>query len=208
MPRICSCVELGGFILAVVITLIGVVTFVSVAVIRSRRRVWARFARRHGLQYRADGPRLEVTGRVQGRPFRLYTPRLSSDDGTLGVQDVRMELGLQGGLPADTSISRIDGWVGAIDRASEAEAIASGDEVFDRCVLIESAHKEQVLGYLTPDRREAIRRLLVDAQTDDAGVQGASVFIHDREMLTDLERLEERLGLMLRMAPRLDGVGP
>lgn len=87
--------------------------------------------------------------------------------------------------------------------AGGVEAIASGGEGFDRCVLIEAAHKEQVLGHLTPERREAIRRLVVEAQTDDAGLQGACVFIYLRETLTNLTRLEEPPGLMLRSPSRL-----
>jgi hypothetical protein len=200
--------ELGGIILAVVITLIAVATFVSVAMLRNRRRVWERFARRHGLHYRADTTSIDVTGNIQGRRFRLFTPQVSSDSGTLGVQDVRMELGLHGNLPADTLISKVGGWVGAIDRASEAEAVTSGDEAFDRSVLIESASKDSALTYLTPDRRALISELLTDAHADDGGIDGDVLFVQDREMLTDLDRIEQRLAIMLRLAPGLDASTP
>jgi hypothetical protein len=198
--------ELAGFVLAVVFTLIAVVTFVSVALIRSRRRLWARFARRHGLTYQSDAARITVEGTVQQRPFQLFTPNDSSDVGPLGVQEVRMELGLRGNLPPDTMISRVQGWVGAVDRITEAEAVPTGDEQFDRQVLVESRAPDQALRYLTPPRRELIKTLVSDAHADDAGVEDSVVFIQDREMLTNLDRIEERLQLMLRLAPGLDAM--
>ncbi len=198
--------DLGGFVLAVVITLIAVITFVSVAIIRSRRRTWGRFARRHGLTYDSDAAGITVQGTIQQRPFRLFTPGTSSDNGPLGIQEVRMELGLRGHLPPDTVISRVQGWIGAVDRIAEAEACATGDEQFDHLVLVQSRAAQHALQYLTPARRELIRTLASDAKADDAGIEDSVVFIQDREMLTSLDRLEERLYLMLRLASGLDAV--
>lgn len=197
--------ELGGFILAVVGTLIAVIVFVSIALIRSRKRIWARFARRHGLRYEHGTPaRIQVDGTVQGRAFRLFTPDASSDSGELGIQEVQMRVGLHGRFPAAIRTSRVEGWVGAVDRMSDLTAVPTGDEQFDRKVFVQSQDAEHVRQYLTPARRESILKLVSDARTDDAGLDGSNLFIQDREMVASLDRIEERLQLMLSLAPSLD----
>lgn len=201
-----SGMELAGLVLTVIVILIAVVVFVSLALLRGRRRVWSRFASRHGLTYASDAAGVTLDGTIHDRPFRLFTPHTSSDDGDLGIQEVRMELGLRGNLPPDTVISRAQGWVGALDRIAKAEAITTGDEQFDQAVLVQSRAAEQAMGYLTPARRELIRTLASDANADDAGIEDNVVFIQDREMLTSLDRIEARLQLMLRLAPGLDAV--
>jgi hypothetical protein len=197
--------ELAGFILAVVITLIVLIAFISVGLIRSRKRAWQQFARRYGLVYESGATGIGVHGTVDGRPFRLFTSEESSDVGPMGIQEVRMQIRLRGELPAETRISRVEGLVGAVDRMASAEAVPTGDEQFDSVVLVESASPEQAKAYLTPQRRELIRKLVSDSQADDAGVDDAHLFIQDREMLTNLKRVEQRLELMLRLAPGLDG---
>jgi len=184
------------------------IVFISVGVIRSRKRVWAQFARRHGLSYQSTATQVQVQGSVQGRPFRLFTAHESSDDGAMGIQQVRMQLGLRGRLPPDTRVSRVQGWVAAVDRLAGMEAVPTGDDRFAEAVLVESAHPEQAKAYLNDHRRELILRLVSDAHADDAGIEGTSLFVQDREMLTDIERLERRLDLMLSLAPELDATGP
>jgi hypothetical protein len=197
--------EFAGFILAVVITLIVVVTFVSVALIRSRKRVWEQFARRHGLEYASGVADVQVHGTVHGRPFRLFTSHESSDSGPMGIQEVRMQLGILGSLPEQMRVSRVEGWVGAVDRMSEAQATPTGDEEFDRAVLVEARDPNEAKEYLTAYRRELIGKLMADAHADDAGIDGRDLFIQDREMLTDIERIEQRLAIMLSLAPAFDG---
>lgn len=198
--------EMGGFILAAVVTLIAVVAVASIILIRGRKRVWEQFARRHGLAYERADTTTGVHGTVSGRPFCLSTPQDSSDVGPLGIQSVRMQIGLRGDLPTDTRISRAEGWVATVDRLAQAEAVTTGDEEFEALVLVESAEPEQVRAYLTPQRRALIRELVVDSGASDAGIDGAELFIQDREMLTDLKRIEQRLELMLKLAPGLDAV--
>jgi hypothetical protein len=200
--------ELGGFILAFVITLMVLIAFISVGLIRSRKRAWQQFARSHGLVYESGATAIGVHGMVDGRPFRLFTSEESSDVGPMGVQEVRMQIGLRGDLPTDTRISRVAGLVGAVDRMASSEVMSTGDEEFDSVALVESANPDQAQAYLTPQRRELIRKLVSDSRADDAGIDGSDLFIQDREMLTNLERVEQRLELMLRLAPGLDGTDP
>lgn len=198
--------QMGGFILAVVISLIVVIALLSVILIRGRKRVWEQFARRHGLVYERADTTTGVHGTVNGRSFRLSTPQDSSDVGPLGIQSVRMQIGLRGDFPSETRISRAQGWVATVDRLAQAEAVATGDEKFDALVLVESAEPEKIRAYLTPQRRALIRELVVDSGASDAGIDGAELFIQDREMLTDSKRIEQRLELMLKLASGLDAV--
>jgi hypothetical protein len=196
--------EQGIFILAVVLTLIAVAVVVSAALLRGRRQVWARFARRHGFDYSTDAARIEVRGIIDNRGLRLFTPDESSDVGELGIQEVRMQVGLHGQLPPGIHISRLAGWAGASESLAGLPAISTGDEQFDQQVFVQSEDPDRARRYLTPERRELVLKLVSDSQANDAGLDGASLFIADREMIADQRRIDERLRLLLSLAPGLD----
>jgi hypothetical protein len=176
--------------------------------VRRRRNVWRRFARRHGLRAvkGATSPRLE--GVITGRPFALTMTSGGSDSEELGIVDVEMSLGLHGTLPAGLEIEDATGLIGEAQRVLEEHGFATGDEDFDRSVVVRGADAPGIVAYLTPDRRRAFRELVERHSTGEVGLAAGCIYLRDRELLSRIEDLESRLAVLVHLAPALDASGP
>lgn len=196
----------GTAILIGLVVLAVVVVIVSATLVRGRKQVWKRFARRNGLVFESDGARAAVHGTIGRRHMRLHTSQDTSDAGLMGVQEVRMSIGLGPATPPLLFVSRAEGVVGSVRKASDAERVTTGDDTFDAKTLVEGKPAEAVRAYLTPHRRRVLEEFLAATDADDAGIAEGALFVEDREMLSDEPRLQERLDLMLEVATQLDHV--
>lgn len=185
------------FILAVLLLAIAVISYV---LLRRRKRVWQRFARRHRLDFLGGGlpEQTEVRGSVENRPFRLYHEERSSDRGVLGVEEITLRLGILGSIPPGLRIRK--------KRISEEidENFLTGDQDFDENVKVEAQDPEQLRSYLNQQRRQAVLRLIQLSDPDRSGVDIDAVYVTEREMLSNLPHLEERLAELLDIARILD----
>lgn len=185
---------------AVLLVAAGVVT---VLLRRRRRSQWGRWAARHRLDFE-PGPPPAVRGRISGRFIRLEVSRHGSDQGELGVEEVRLTVELRAPLPPGVEITELPGLPGELVRARQDDAVESGDEGFDQRAILTARDAEAALGWLTQPRREAIVRLIENCGPALVSLEGAELRLEEREMLTDLERLEELLATALGAARELE----
>ncbi len=176
-----------------------------------RTNTWRHFARRHGFYFeptnRESGTvgHPVVSGQVDGRPFRLYAADSGSDNDLLGAAEVVMSLGVRGTLPEMLSVTQADGIVGVARRHLDTEAsIPTFSDFFDRQVVVHGSSATDVQHYLNAERRAALIEFLAAGRLEFAGLSEGVIFIHDREMLTNIDRLDEWLRLLRRIAPSLD----
>ena len=182
--------------------LVGVL---SAVLLRRRRNLWAGFAHHHGLAFQQLGHgQLRVSGRLHRRPFELSTLAGSSDDGTLGVREVRMSLGLSQPPPAGLEVIRAGGVIGKLQRAAESTPPPTGDPSFDEQTVVTADDPQAAEAWLTQSRRRAIREFFDALGPGEAGVKADGLWVSDREMLTSRERIEGRVSMLSEAAQRLD----
>ncbi len=182
--------------------LVGVL---SVVLLRRRRNLWAGFARHHGLVFRQLGRgQLRVSGQLHQRPFELATVEESSDDGTLGVREVRMSLGLLTPPPAGVEVIRATGIVGTLQRSVGPTPAPTGDQSFDEQAIVVAEDPAAAGPWLNQPRRRAIREFFDALGAAQAGVGPTGLWVSDREMLTSRERLEGRVAMLSETAQRID----
>jgi hypothetical protein len=193
-------------LLPILVVLLAVAIGVSAWLGRKRRSVWQRFARRHRLQYGEPRPGLpQVTGQIDGRPVRLTVAGQGSDTGELGVQEVRLSVGVARGVPAGVEISP-RGLVAAAAEMMEGESVRTGDDEFDRRAVVRG-EPDQVRAWLDDSRRRALERLFAVKPSGTSGMQGANVYIQSREMVASPDELDRWLDELMRTARELDSPG-
>lgn len=182
------------------------VAAISAYLLRRRRDVWKRFARRHGLRVveapSFGAPRLE--GTVEGRRIALYAEEGGSDTGDMGFEVVTFRMKLVGAVPAGLEVAP-GGVRGEIEKLAGAADVELGDEKFDSAVRVDADDPERLAAYLTRRRRRAVLELLALPHIEEAGVAEGAVYVTQREMISDLENLERRFRELLSLARRLDG---
>jgi hypothetical protein len=192
------------FTLTAVLIVLAIIA-ISVGASRRRKDVWEHFARRHQFVYdqTPDG-RFSVRGVLDSRPLELKLSKASSDTGVLGVEEVRMAAEVRGPLPPGLELARADGLIGEVSHKLDPDHISTGDEQFDRTVIVKGDHPPAVIGYLTEPRRRALERLCGSVPGAIAGLADRQVFIQDREMISEPEHLERRMRTLLDVARVLD----
>lgn len=192
-----------------VILLAGAVA--SYWLLNRRSNCWRTLARRHHLTFEPtsrEGGTMNhplVHGTIDGRPFRLYAADAGSDNDLLGAAEVVMSLGVHGDLPEKLSVTQADGVVGAARRHLDSEAsIPTYSEFFDHQVLVHGSDPHSIQQYLNPERRAALIEFFARDGFEYSGISDGMVFIQDREMLTNEERLEAWMRMLRRVAPKLD----
>jgi hypothetical protein len=143
-----------------------------------------------------------VEGSLDGAPFSLYVAQASSDTGLLGVEEVVMALGVRGELPPGLHASR-GGLLGDVESAVEGRAAAEGPPAFEARVRVVAHDPAEVPAFLTDRRRRALVRLMEVERSCLPQLKGARLELRDREMLSDLGRLEGRLRLLREVARNL-----
>jgi hypothetical protein len=126
---------------------------------RDVRQAWRAFAAAKGL--REQKPEYPYTlvfkGRNRGFPFVLE--RLRRRRGNSQETFTRMTLTLTG-LPAGLRIYRET----APGKAPGPRGIETGDSGFDKTFVIRGKNAEDVRGYLTPERRHAVRTYMKELE--------------------------------------------
>lgn len=184
----------------VLVALIASIVGVTILFAVRRRRVWERFARRHGLRYTATPPSVE--GEVEGRAVRLYVSSRSSDTGVLAIEEIRLSVELRG-LPEGLVVREAQG-VAAAARAAEDHGLLLGDEDFDTSMVVACPHPAAAKEYLTAPRREALLTALESVRPATLTLAKHRIYLGDREASTRLARLEARFRILLALARGLD----
>lgn len=192
--------------------LIAVAALIAGAVVvavwaKSRRRaVWRRFARRHGLRFVENRGRLVVAGMLGNRLVTLTVPEEGSDGEELGVEEVRIDVSLEGPLPRGLQLAEGGLIVGEAERAFGEQVIETGDPEFDRRVVVKGADAEAIRDYLAEERRRALLELLDGEAGWTVLMDERRVALEKRSLVGRLEELEDRLERLLAVAPLLDRV--
>lgn len=187
-----------------VVVLLAATAVVTWAFLRRRRNEWQRFARHHDFKYREGADGLVVAGDVDGRPFKLDVSTESSDTGFLGVENVEMILGLKSRVPDGMEVLDAGGVLGEADRMIEPEAAATGDQEFDRQVLVRGNFGQPASEYLTPKRRGAVLKFLAEEPSCQIRIAGSEFVAQEREIVANVVKLDARLERMLAAAAAFD----
>jgi len=182
----------------VVLLVLGAVA--TVLLRRRRRNTWKLFARKYGLMFK-PGPPASVQGKVQGRAFRLYTAESSSDTGFLGVEVVGMSLELPPVVPENLEVvsahtSR------TVERPGYA-VVETGEEGFDEKAAVLAVDVDQANAFLDARRRAALLELVTFPGALFAGLRDRQLVLTERRMVSDLNDLEKRVQLLLRVMREL-----
>ncbi len=185
--------------------LIGVALVVwgSWALVRRRRTIWQKFARRYGLEYSNDaqaGPR--AVGQIHGLAFELRKAE-SSDSGPLGVEEIWMAVRTPCPPPEGVRIERAGRVEHMVRDITAGESLATQDPFFDQHFIVQAEDQELAQRYLTPQRRQALVPLAELPVSCHAGLAGPLLYCQDREMVASFDRLQQRCELLCQVAQKL-----
>jgi hypothetical protein len=188
---------------AVVLACVGVGAAVTLGVGRRRRNVWKRFARRHRLRYVEEASLPHVIGTLDGRPFELTVSGGGSDN-ELGMQQFTMSLGLT--RPAEVSL---EAWkartlTSGVERTANPQAVDTGDEEFDRAVVVTAESPVDCAAWLTPVRRQALSPLVASAGDAVVCVEDSWLSLKDRDFIPHIDALEGWAAALRDAARALD----
>jgi hypothetical protein len=187
-------------VLPYLVVLLAVGVLATVLLRRRRRNTWKVFARKYGFGFK-PGPPATVEGQVQGRNFRLFTSGSSSDTGLLGVEVVGMSLAPLSAVPEDMEVVNA-----AASRAAERpgyQAVRTGDEPFDDKAAVLAVDPERANNFLTARRRAALLELVGFPGALFAGLRDRQLMLTERRIVSDLDNLEKRFHLLLRVMREL-----
>ncbi|GEM_PF-3218064 len=187
-------------VLPYLIALLVVGAIVTIVLRRRRRNTWKTFARKYGFSFK-PGPPACVEGQVQGRDFRLYTGGTSSDTGFLGVEVVGMSLAPLSGVPEDLEVLNA-----AAGRAAERpgyQAVKTGDAAFDDEAAALALDLGRANHFLSARRRAALLELVSFPGALLAGLRDRQLLLTERRIVSDLDSLEKRFHLLLRVMREL-----
>ena len=194
-----------GLYFALVLILLPAGIVVTRALTARRRRVWQRFARRHGLQHDAREGALRFHGRIGGRDFELSTLREELTGGEMGVQQYELKLQLRSGIPPGLSVRKLEGVLGQVARAVEETSEATGDADFDQWFVVEAADENEQPGHgLCAGHRESLRHLATASGSAEVGIEQGALFWRDREVISRVTELEGCLNELLQAAEAFD----
>lgn len=189
----------------VVVALLATVSYVSFWLSRRRRAMWKSFASENGLTYHGRGSGPRVSGTVGGRSFSLELTREGSDRGLLGIEVIRLRLGLKTGLDVDFDVTNEGILATALrESAGDDEIVHIGTEAFDQRTTLHTSHPDEVEAYLTNVRRAAILGLIASCETCDVHVTNTEIWIRERSMPKSVESLNYRLRAMQAAAEELE----
>jgi hypothetical protein len=127
-----------------------------------------------------------------------------SDAEELGIVEVELSLGILGPLPAGLEMEDATGVIGEAQRVLEEHTVSTGDEEFDRSVVVRGADPGAVQAYLTPVRRRTFLELVKRHASGEVGLAAGRIYLRDRELVSRLRDLESRLALLRQAAPVFD----
>ena len=163
--------------------------------VRRRRRVWRRFAAIHRLEVVEDTPAPTVQGTVGGLPVRLAVAESSSDTGWMGMETVRLEVGLDPErLPADLEVRLRTGV------EPDAEAVPTGDAAVDETFIVTARDPGGAVSHLSPRRVAALAILATLAEQARVGLDNGQLWLEERRARSRLAHLEQRLHTLLAVA--------
>ncbi len=187
-------------LLPYLLALLAVGAIVTVLLRRRRRNTWKTFARKYGFRFK-PGPPVSVEGQVQGRTFRLYTSETSSDTGLLGVEVVGMSLAPLATVPEDLEVVNA-GASRAAERAGY-QTVKTGDEAFDEKAAALAVDVDRADSFLNAKRRAALLELVSFPGALLAGLRDRQLTLTERRIVSDLDSLEKRFHLLLRVMREL-----
>ncbi|MCA8995565.1 MAG: hypothetical protein KDA80_01210 [Planctomycetaceae bacterium] len=198
--------EIFGLIVGVIV-LLATAWWLSLSLRRHRHHVWHDFAKRWNFSLQETPEIWELTGTYGNRRVRITTAAGSSDaEG--GVAEVLVAVELHN-VPAELIAEGTPGSLGTVVQAidSEANTISLGNDDFDRAVRCVCPHEAEALHYWTSNRQWVLLDLLEKVPTDRLAVRERGLEAEFRSVLSDLEQLEQIVGMLTSTAPQLDG-GP
>lgn len=175
---------------------------IATVLLRQRRRnVWKNFARNHSLRLgvNAYGPR--ISGQVQEQEILLEISPRSSDTGALGVEEICMRVEFPPiGWPPNVRIESAQGVTGDVQQAIEPHRIITGNEAFDRDLLVIGSDAEAATAWLTTDRQLAFLNLVTAHRDKFAALDADGLSLRTRTGLSSLKTLNDMLDSLLTAA--------
>ena len=188
--------------------LLALLALVGFWLARRRRDVLRDFARRHGLEYADAESGPELRGQLHGRAFHLEIDPRSSDHAVAAAQETRMTTIVRGTVPEGLQVLGAKGLAGALQRRLEGEQVDVGDEAFEHAVLVKALDPAAARAWLTDRRKRALLRLVEATDPSLAGMWGSELYVEERTLSEDLERLESRAALLRDVAAELEAEEP
>lgn len=186
----------------------GVVVAAIVATVvlnRRRQAVWMRFARRHGFRIRHDNAGLRVSGTADNYDVTLNIDPDSSDTGTFGVEEVVMSVSLDASrLPIGLKIESVVGIIGEIQQALDNRSITTGNEAFDRDLLVTGASPASVAEWLTDHRQLAFLNLIARHADKQVTLDKTGLHLQGRTAVSRLEVLDDMLDALVEAARSIE----
>lgn len=181
---------LGGVILLAA-------TILTIVLHRKRNSVWRQFALRHGLKVTQGKGGRHISGDVNGHRITLETVDESSDTGPLGVAEIRMSVKVDCQTwPVGLRIESATNSIGDL----EAHNTVTGNEVFDRALLVLGRDRTAACGWLTDDRQTALMELAVEHNDKRLKLAGDQLALQTRNAISRLQELDDMLRSLIRTA--------
>lgn len=168
------------------------ICLIVLTVVRSRLRAetWEKWANSRGFRYLGPPESPRIVGSVDQHSLDISTDPQSSDNEG-GVVVVLASLGLNY-LPEGLQAVGVPGFVGDFVRWQE-ETIETGDENFDRDVMIQGTEDQEALNYWTPERRQALLDLIHHGDYDHVSLKNSELTLQFRSISSGPEELDEVL---------------
>jgi len=175
-------------------------------VFRKRRTtVWNRFARQHGFTVGSNGQGLRIDGTFRGHDVTLEISPDSSDTGVLGVEEVVMSIGLDAsrystGLRIESTV----GVIGDLNEALNKRQITTGNDAFDRDLLVTGLSPEAASQWLTEHRQLAFLNLVTRHSSKRLAFDADGLSLQTRTAISRLSVLDDMLESLIETAQSID----
>ena len=183
--------------IAVAILILFFLVVLTLVRTRQREKAWKKWGTSRGFSFKKTEQGPLIVGTIDRHSLEIRTaPHGSDTEG--GVAVVHISLGLNN-IPHDLELVGVPGFVGDLVRWKEG-TIPTGDENFDRDVMLKEMSDQNVCDYWTPERRQAILELVNHSEYDQITLKNSELAIEYRSMTPGGEELDEVLSHLQSVA--------
>jgi hypothetical protein len=150
------------FIWLVLSAFILTVTFWSYSILFQQKNAWKSFAQKRNLNYQPGGSFFAspvVTGNIGTYTISLQSEAVTTNDSRGQRYNTVIEVALRKGMPIPGAIGTVTMAPIIYTLTTLNEDVKIDDPEWDNQWVIRTVDKEQLICYLTPARREAIKKL-------------------------------------------------
>jgi hypothetical protein len=141
-----------------------------------------------------------IIGSVNQRTFEVSTsPHGSDTEGCVEIVRVSIELN---GLEKHRA-EGAQGVIGDLAKIGE-ETTQTGDQDFDRDVMIHAESEADVIEYWTTERKNVFLNLISDPDLEVITLEGSELFTEYRSVIPNSDQLEHAMNQLASAAERLD----